>query len=325
MIFGHQNRTMKRLILPVLLLIALPASSQSVFGYWYGIGNVQTTASTNNYLVELVLQPGKGYVKGLLNYYFKNTYRSLEVKGNYNNTTRTLSLYNIPIAYHGSSTNLEVDCIMNMQAILQVAQKSSNLKGAFISLPEYKYTCVDVNFNLTLNADISKQDSVLKAIREYKETYQVWTPSAFDTLQPVNIIQRKVINYVVESQYKEREKVVANEIEVESDSLQVDFYDNGEIDGDSISVFFNQQLLTFSQRLSTKSIHFNLALDTSRQFNEISMFADNLGSIPPNTALMVVFDGNKKHEIRLSSSLDKTATIRIRRKNPAKLLPGGSP
>jgi hypothetical protein len=44
------------------------------------------------------------------------------------------------------------------------------------------------------------------------------------------------------------------------------------------------------------------------------MFADNLGTIPPNTALMIVTDGDKQHEIRLSSSFEKNATIRIRRK-----------
>jgi hypothetical protein len=155
---------------------------------------------------------------------------------------------------------------------------------------------------------------VLKAIREYKETHQVWTPSAYDTLPSVNIVQRKVINYVVENKFKERENVVTNEIEVESDSLKVDFYDNGEIDGDSISVFFNNSLLAFSQRLSARSIHFDLALDTSKPYNEIIMFADNLGSIPPNTALMIVTDGKKQHEIRLSSSLDKNALIRIKKK-----------
>ncbi|MBL0129845.1 MAG: hypothetical protein IPP43_00920 [Chitinophagaceae bacterium] len=44
------------------------------------------------------------------------------------------------------------------------------------------------------------------------------------------------------------------------------------------------------------------------------MFAENLGLIPPNTALMVMHDGKKRYEIRLSSSLEKNATIRIKRK-----------
>lgn len=305
---------MKKWIILVLVLSTLTVKSQSVFGYWYGYANVQSKGSANNYLVELILQPQQGYVTGILNYYFKNTYRSLQVKGNYNAKDRTLSLYNIPVTYHGSMSNMEVDCIMNMRATLRAAKAGSNLVGAFVGSEETKYTCVDINFNLALAADISQKDSVLKAIREYKETYQVWKPSAFDTLPSVNVVQRKVINYVVENQFKQRENVVAQEITVNSDTLKVDFYDNGEIDGDSISVFFNQQLLAFSQRLSTRSIHFELALDTTKEINEISMFADNLGTIPPNTALMIVTDGRQQYEIRLSSNLEKTATLRIRRK-----------
>jgi hypothetical protein len=44
------------------------------------------------------------------------------------------------------------------------------------------------------------------------------------------------------------------------------------------------------------------------------MFADNLGSIPPNTALMIITDGSKRHEVRLSSNLEKNGTVRIRKK-----------
>jgi hypothetical protein len=305
---------MKKLFALVFLLITLHAHSQSVFGYWYGYANVKTKSSANNYLVELVLQPEKGYVKGVLNYYFKNTYRSLQVKGNYNTSTRQLSLYDIPITYYGSISNFEVDCIMNMQGTLRVAKAGSNLVGSFIGLPDYKHTCADINFTLKLNADISKKDSVLAAIRQYKEAYQVWTPAYSDTLVAVNIIPRKVVNYVIEDEYKQREDIVTDEIEVQSDSLKVDFYDNGEIDGDSISVFFNKQLIAFHQKLSTRSVHFNIKLDPLQTINELTMFADNLGSIPPNTALMVIDDGKKQYNIRLSSSLEKNATVKIRRK-----------
>ena len=252
---------MKKTILLLTLFIASHAHSQSVFGYWYGTGNVKTSSSANNYLVEIILQPEKGNVKGILNYFFKNTYRSLKVKGNYNAATRELYLYNIPVTYYGSTTNMEVDCMMTLRGKLMVAKRGSNLVGQFISLPDYKYMCPEINFNFALNADISKKDSVLQAIRLFKESQQVWRPSLEDSMVAVNIVQRKVVNYVVENQFKEREKIITSEIEVDSDSLKVDIYDNGEVDGDSISVFFNNQLLVFSQKLSEKSIHFNLALD----------------------------------------------------------------
>ena len=305
---------MKRALIFVTLLLALYSHSQSVFGYWYGNANVKTKSSANNYLVELVLLPEKGYVKAVLNYYFKTSYRSLQVKGNYNVATRELNLYNIPVSYYGSASAFEVDCIMNMRGTLRVAKGGSNLVGTFISLPDYKYTCADINFNLKLNADISKKDSVLQAIREYKETYQVWKPSNIDTLVAVNIIQRKVVNYVIENEFKERENVVSDEIEVNSDSLKVDFYDNGEVDGDSISVFLNSKLIAFHQKLSTRSIHFNIVLDPLQDANELTMFADNLGAIPPNTALMIIDDGKKRYNVRMSSSLSKNASVKIRRK-----------
>lgn len=308
---------MKKLILSLLLFIALSSSGQTVFGYWYGFANVKTTSSANNYLVELILQPEKNYVKGVLNYYFKNTFRSLQVKGNYNATSRQLNLYDVPVTYYGSRANMEVDCMMNLRATLRVAKAGSNLSGGFVSLPEYRLMCADINFNLELNADASKQDSVLKALREYKESYQVWKPSAFDTLVPETIIQRKVVNYVVEREFTERENVLAEEIEVESDSLKVDFYDNGEVDGDSISVFFNKQLMAFNRKLSTRAVHFDIVLDSAKQVNELSMFADNLGAIPPNTALMMISDGKNRFEVRLSSNLEKNGTVRIKRKKMA--------
>ncbi|MBC7874821.1 MAG: hypothetical protein H7Y01_12540 [Ferruginibacter sp.] len=305
---------MKKILLIALLFLSFRSNSQTVFGYWYGDANVKTNSSANNYLVELILMPEKNYIKGILNYYFKDTYRSLLVKGNYNAATRQLSLYDIPVVYHGSIANFEVSCTMNLQATLRVAQVGSELVGSFVSLPDYKYVCANIDFRLRLDASISNVDSVLKALSEYKENLQVWKPTAADTLAAVNILQRKVINYVIEREYTERENVVANEIEVASDSLKVDFYDNGEIDGDSISVFFNNKLTAFHQKLSTRPVHFDIVLDSLKKINELTMFAENLGSIPPNTALMLIYDGTNRYAIRLSSNLEKNATIRIKRK-----------
>jgi hypothetical protein len=309
--------TMKKYLVLVLLLFSLSSRAQTVFGYWYGNANVKTKNSASNYMVELVLQPGKGNVTAILNYYFKSSFRSFLVKGNYDSRSRQLTLYDVPVTYYGSLGALEVDCIMNMVGTLRVSKVGSNLVGSFISQPKYKFTCADIAFNLKLDADISKPDSVLAAIREFKENYQSWKPSVMDTLVAVNIIQRKVTNYVIEDQYKQRENIVDNEIEVASDSLKVDFYDNGEVDGDSISVFFNNKLIAFHQKLSTKSVHFDLVLDSTQQVNELTMFADNLGSIPPNTALMLVNDGKKRYDVRLSSNLEKNATVRIKRAAPS--------
>ena len=305
---------MKKLILFPFIIFSCCSFSQTVAGYWYGNANVKSKSSANNYLVELILSQNKTQVTGIINYYFKNTFRSLAVNGNYNSITRQLTLFDIPVTYHGSMASMEVDCIMNMAAKLRVSKDAARLVGFFQGKTEYRFTCGDINFNLKRDADAGKTDSIIHAIKLYKEEYQVWKPSATDTLPSVNVVQRKVVNYVIENQFKERENVVADEITVNSDSLKIDFYDNGEVDGDSISVFFNNQLMAFNRRISARSVHIDLVLDNTKEINELSMFADNLGSIPPNTALMLIHDGKKRYEVRLSSNFEKNAVVRIKRK-----------
>jgi hypothetical protein len=41
------------------------------------------------------------------------------------------------------------------------------------------------------------------------------------------------------------------------------------------------------------------------------LVANNLGSIPPNTALVVITDGNERHEVRASFDLSVNARIVI--------------
>jgi hypothetical protein len=79
----------------------------------------------------LILHQNKTQVKGIINYYFKRTFRSIKVNGNYNSLTRELSLFNVPLTYHGSLEDMEVDCIMDFFATLRVSKVSSNIIGTF--------------------------------------------------------------------------------------------------------------------------------------------------------------------------------------------------
>ncbi|HVV02867.1 MAG TPA: hypothetical protein VHC96_01540, partial [Puia sp.] len=119
---------------------------------------------------------------------------------------------------------------------------------------------------------------------------------------------------VIEESFSKRKEVVTKILDVESDSIRLSFYDNGEIDGDSISIFVNNEVVLTHQGLAAKALTMYLHLDSSREVNEIGMFAENLGKYPPNTALMVITDGKNRYEVFMSSSLTENATIQIRRK-----------
>ena len=111
--------------------------------------------------------------------------------------------------------------------------------------------------------------------------------------------------------FGKRNNTLIKTIEVENVTVKVSLYDNGEIDGDSISLFYNGKLLLSHQRLSDKPISLNINVDKDKTVNELVMYAENLGSIPPNTALMVVYDGPNRYEIRITSDLQKSGAIRF--------------
>ena len=129
----------------------------------------------------------------------------------------------------------------------------------------------------------------------------------------VEKIEKEDSKKIAES-FTQRIAVLNKVLDVESDSVRLSFYDNGEIDGDSISVFVNSHLVLKHQELAARALTLYLRMDSSLEINDISMFAENLGRLPPNTALMVVTDGKNRYEVFMSSSLTENATIRLRRK-----------
>lgn len=118
-------------------------------------------------------------------------------------------------------------------------------------------------------------------------------------------------NKALDDAYKKRNNELIKTIEIDSTSFTVALYDNGEIDGDSISLFFNGKLLLSHKRLTEKPLRLTLDVDPNKSVNELVMYAENLGTIPPNTALMVVNDGDNRYEVRISSDLQKSGAIRF--------------
>jgi hypothetical protein len=100
-----------------------------------------------------------------------------------------------------------------------------------------------------------------------------------------------------------------------SDSLTLTLYDNGEVDGDTVSVIMNGNVIMPKVGLSTnaykKTIYTNEIAGDSIQ---LVMYAESLGSLPPNTGLLIVNDGNDRYEIRFSGDMQKSSAIVFRRR-----------
>ena len=115
-----------------------------------------------------------------------------------------------------------------------------------------------------------------------------------------------VLTRIKESAFKE-----VPEIKVDTGTIRLDFYDNGEIDGDSITVLVNKRVVLTHQRLTAKPITAYIKIDPQNTFQEVEMVAENLGSIPPNTALLLITAGEKRYRLFLSSTEAKSAMVRF--------------
>lgn len=99
-----------------------------------------------------------------------------------------------------------------------------------------------------------------------------------------------------------------------SDSLELALYDNGEIDGDTVSLFLNGEVLMAKQGLKASAIKKTIYITPGNEDFTLVLFAENLGKYPPNTGLLVVHDGEDVYNLRFSSDFQKSTGIVFRRK-----------
>jgi hypothetical protein len=149
-------------------------------------------------------------------------------------------------------------------------------------------------------------------VRPVTEKTVVKNEPAPSRIEPV-IIQ-PVKPQTIEEKFTTRQKQFIKEIAISGDSVELRFYDNAEIDGDSISLFLNGKLLFDHIRLTASAYIIKLALVDLGPTNELIMVAENLGSIPPNTAYMTAIINGQRQEAYLASTEGSSAMIRLTKK-----------
>jgi len=120
---------------------------------------------------------------------------------------------------------------------------------------------------------------------------------------------------------KKRSNELVKIFTVSEEEITVKLYDNGEIDGDTISVYLDNKLVLSSKRLSGSPLIVKIKMDEDNSEHELTMVAENLGSIPPNTSLMVVEAGEQRFDVRITSTEQKNAVVRFKYKKRTLPLP----
>ncbi|MBV4356043.1 hypothetical protein [Pinibacter aurantiacus] len=130
------------------------------------------------------------------------------------------------------------------------------------------------------------------------------TPKKTITVSP-----GKSFSASIPSVIKNRENEITKTITVKSNEVALYIYDNGTIDHDTVSVYLDNKLVVSRKMLSLEPIIVKIKLDTTNNYHEVVMVAENLGDIPPNTSLMVVKAGDQQYEVRITSTEQKNAVV----------------
>jgi hypothetical protein len=124
-------------------------------------------------------------------------------------------------------------------------------------------------------------------------------------------IQKPAFKPELPSALIQRKNELVREIFVDTGTIKLDFYDNGQIDGDTISVYVNNTPLLSQKMLTAKPLTLFVTIDHLKTQQEVIMVGENQGSIPPNTALMIINAKEKRYQLFLTSDDKKNALVRF--------------
>ena len=150
------------------------------------------------------------------------------------------------------------------------------------------------------------------AVRKEPKIHQVAKRPADPSLYSVSVpTQKRNIFPTPPLILTTRENPLVKRIETEAGEIRIELYDNGEIDDDTVSIYHNNSLVKGHARLSGIPITFTIGVNPAQSHHELVMVADNLGSIPPNTSVMIITAGGKRYEVFISSNEQKNARVII--------------
>ncbi|MFD2920922.1 hypothetical protein ACFS6H_14455 [Terrimonas rubra] len=274
---------MKRTAFFLLLLCTAPmVFGQNINGIWKGKLVMEPGGCFPVYNIELQITLTGSRISGN-SYHFSDTTNFVKeiFEGSFDSTSKVLLLNELSVATFRIPADC-TPCIKKFTLTYHTDGKEEQLRGSWTGK------------TLDKNTDCPPGSIVLTRFQK----------SSFEPPPP------KIDNKLIE---------LVKEIYVDTGIVKIAFYDNGHIDGDTISVYVNKIPVISRQMLSLKAVTTEVYVTRQNQVHEVVMVGENLGSIPPNTALMVITAGEERHKLNLSSDEKKNAMVRIIYKDPHKV------
>lgn len=267
-----------------LLMSCTNAFSQDISGTWVGNYSKNLLTPHPEKLVVEIFINNDSLITGVSHLYYKDlTYEHYKIKGIFNKRNY--------IVYFSEDSTIDVklgpmydNCLGNYSLKLDMNNTIMRLTGTWKDNSTSLFNCPSTGVWLEKSRD-KKEVMVARSNKD----------SQVD-LKDKNLARGSDIQSLIEMS------------ENEKDSIKIDIYDNGIVDNDYISVYFNDSLIVSNKMISQSPITFYLSLDLTK-INKIKLASESMGSIPPCTALMFVTTKKKKYQVNLSSDQKTNAVL----------------
>lgn len=107
--------------------------------------------------------------------------------------------------------------------------------------------------------------------------------------------------------FKERTSKISDTLSIVKKEIEIFLWDDNVMDGDIISLYLNGQMVLEKHPLKKERFQFTLPLSGGE--NTLSLFAENMGMIPPNTVSMIIKDELKSYRLRLESDFKTNDSV----------------
>ncbi len=294
---------------PAIFFFALPAKTQDITGTWVGSSGQEyvklVVIHKGDSVYGYTYDEGPGFCKATFEGKFDPAASQLKGQGMEmlrNSGTHALAVYKLNYSKEGIAEFLRGPVAMKskMGRIL-----SFGING-FVQLKKYRQEVDTIAY-------MHQQLERLNAIPVIKDSVIFPSPTDTAIIKKATPPPPSLPKESIELQ-KRRSKLVQT-IFTDEDSLKMFVYDNGIVDDDTVPIIIDGKVLVKQFRISGKAKEIHLPLFKSGSQHSILLYANNLGSIPPNTALIIIMAGKKRYELRASYDLQTNAEIVIRRKD----------
>jgi len=285
----------RQLFIPAFLLLSVLAQAQDINGIWKGKLVMAPGACFPVYNIELQLQVAGSRITGTA-YHFSDSlnYVKENFEGTYKKDSNLLLIQEIGII----TFRIKEDCV----PCIKTYRLTFHRGGGNVITDEQLRGSWSTPSGKAMDGKTVCDPGTLVLNRFEKATFKP------ELKLPPSLTKRKA--------------ELVKEIKVDTGNIRIDFYDNGQIDGDTISVYANGMPVVSNKRLTTQPVSVNIKIDLKRTEQEVIMVGENLGSIPPNTALMIVTAGTKRYQLYLTSDEQKNAMVRFIYEKPPVVVKG---